>query len=98
MTEAKLDVLDVFSWVDLMYSVPDDGEKLQWLDFEFTEMETVNDKRPSYPSSKLTFNIANITKGKTIHIFNINLYNLNGLFDVDIIFEDSQRNFLSSFN
>ena len=55
-------------------------------------------KRPSYPSTKNTFTIANITKGKTILFFNINLFNLNGRFDVDIIFEDSQRNFLSSFN
>ena len=91
-------MLEVFAWVDLLYSIPDEGEKGQWVSFDETEMETMEKKRPSYPSTKNTFTIANITKGKTILFFNINLFNLNGRFDVDIIFEDSQRNFLSSFN
>ena len=64
-----------------------------WLE-NMTEM--MIDTRPTYPSSKLTFTIANITKDKAIRFFNIYL-TLNGTFDVDVVLEDSKRNFLNSF-
>ena len=53
--------------------------------------------RPSYPSNKLTFTIANLTKNKAIRFFDINL-ELNEQFDVDVILEDPNRNFLNSLN
>ena len=100
MANAKLDVSEVFEWLDLQFSIPDQGEKKQWVAFDvkkMKDMKMMKESRPSYPSTKLTFNIANITKGKPIRWFNIDLLNLNGRFDVDLIIEDTLRNFLSSF-
>ena len=67
-----------------------------YLPSNMTEMKMMIETRPRYPSNKLTFTIANITKGLISRVFAIKLYNLNGGFDVDIVLEDSQRNFLSS--
>ena len=97
LAHAKLDVSEVFEGLDLQYSIADQGEKKQWVPFDvekMRDMKMMKDTRPSYPSTKLTFTIANTTN---IRWFNINLLNLNGRFDVDLILEDSQRNFLSSF-
>ena len=60
------------------------------------EMEMIIDTRPRYPSNKLTFTVANITKGTNIHFIDINL-NSSVKFDVDVLLEDSKRNFLNSF-
>ena len=100
MANAKLDVSEVFEWLDLQFSIPDQGEKKQWVSFDVKtvrDMKIMKESRPSYPSTKLTFNIANITQGKPIRWFNIDLLNLNGRFDVNLIMEDTLRNFLSSF-
>ena len=51
--------------------------------------------RPTYPSSRLTFSIANFTKDKAIRFFNIGLI-LNEKYDIDVVLEDSKRNFLNS--
>ena len=61
--------------------------------------------RPRYPSNKITFTIANITKGKTIRYININLnpyekldvYALVLKFEVVAFLEDSKRNILQFF-
>ena len=55
-----------------------------------TEKKMMIDTRPRYPSNKLTFTIANITKGTNIRFLDINL-NLNSKFDVDLLLEDSKR-------
>ena len=60
---------------------------------DMTEMNMMIETRPRYPSNKLTFTIANITKGKPIRFVNI-LLNSFAKFDVDIFFEDSKRNFM----
>ena len=60
------------------------------------EMKMIIETRPSYPSDKLTFNIADFTKDKVIQFFNIDL-NLNEQYDVDAVLEDSKRNFMNSF-
>ena len=61
-----------------------------------TEMKMMIETRPRYPSNKLTFTIANLTRGKITR--NIALYfNSFVIFDVDLFLEDSQRNFLNSF-
>ena len=51
--------------------------------------------RPTYPSSRLTFSIANLTKDKAIRFFNLGLI-LNEKYDIDVVLEDSKRNFLNS--
>ena len=51
--------------------------------------------RPTYPSDRLTFNQANITKAQSIRYFNI-FFNLNNQFDVNVILEDKKRNFMNS--
>ena len=67
------------------------------IDLNVTNMtEMIIKTRSSYPSDKITFTIADLTKNKAIRFFMIGM-NLNGLFDVDLVLEDSQRNFLSSF-
>ena len=66
-----------------------------WL-ANMTEMEMMIETRPRYPANKLTFTIANLTKGTTIRFININ-FNFNAIFDVDVLLEDSNRNFLNSF-
>ena len=67
-----------------------------YLPTNMTEMKMMIETRPRYPSNKLTFTIANVMKGITSRVLNIILLNLNGGFDVDVVLEDSQRNFLSS--
>ena len=65
---------------------------------DMTEMNMMIETRPRYPSNKLTFTIANLAKGKTIRIININFeIDSNAKFDIDLFFEDSKRNFLNSF-
>ena len=70
-----------------------------------TEMIEMIPMRPRYPSNKITFTIANITKGKTIRYININLNPYEKLdvdaldlkFEVVAFLEDSKRNILNSF-
>ena len=59
-------------------------------------MEMMVDTRLTYPSSKLTFSIANITKHKVIRFIDIQLI-LNGKIVVDTVLEDSKRNFMNLF-
>ena len=100
MANAKLDVLNVFNSIDnVYYNITDDVAENQFDSFSIKnmiEMKMLIETRPSYPSNKITFTTADITKGITIRYININLLNLNGQFDIDVVLEDSQRNFLSS--
>ena len=68
-----------------------------YLPTNMTEMKMMIETRPRYPSNKLTFTIADITKGTNIRYFNIN-FNPKATFDVDVFLEDSKRNFLNSFS
>ena len=63
---------------------------------DMINMEMVIENRPSYPSNKLTFTIADEIKDKVIKFFSIYL-NLNDKYDVDLVLEDSKRNFMNSF-
>ena len=98
-SESKLDVLDVLESTDFTYYVTDNKKTQSKSDSfsvdEMTEMKMIIDARPRYPSNKLSFTIANITKDKPIRFFNIYL-NLNEQFDVDVVLENSQRNLLNS--
>ena len=100
LAEAKLDVLEVFSWVSIEESSMTEKEKIKEMVIvveEMTEKKMMIETRHfRYPSDKITFTIPGVTKNKLIRFFNIGL-NLNGKFGVDVILEDSQRNFLSSF-
>ena len=66
-----------------------------YLPSNMTEMKMMIETRPRYPSNKLSFTIANMTKDNPIHFFNIYL-NLNDQFDVDVVLENSQRNLQNS--
>ena len=100
LANAKLDVLNVFDSIhNLYYNITDEVIENRRDIFgitNMTEMKMLIETRPRYPSNKLTFTIANIMKGITSRVLNIILLNLNGGFDVDVVLEDSQRNFLSS--
>ena len=62
------------------------------------EMKMMIETRPSYPSDKLTLNVADLTKDRVIKFFYFNLFlNLNEKYDVNLVLEDSKRNFMNSF-
>ena len=79
------------------YNITDEITERETYEFELTDMaEMVIDTRPTYPSSKLTFTIANLIEHRDIVFLNI-FINLNVSFKVDVVLEDSKRNFLNSF-
>ena len=86
--------MKVFKSLELAYD--NDGFD-SYLPTNMAEMKMMIETRPRYPSNKLTFTMANITKGKRIHFLNIKLNSSNTIFDVDVSLEDSKRNFLNSF-
>ena len=94
---SKFDVLDVFYSTELKYFTKTDGKKSMHHDvFELRDiLKMMVETRPTYPSDRLTFNQANITKAQSIRYFNI-FFNLNNQFDVNVILEDKKRNFLNS--
>ena len=53
----------------------------------------IDPTRVSYPSDKFTFSISDITRHKTIRWFNL-IINLNGKYDVQVLLEDSRRNYI----
>ena len=93
-------MLDVLESTEFNYYVTTDKGTHSKSDYflvsEMTEMNMMIETRPRYPSSKLSFTIANMTKDNPIRFFNIYL-NLNDQFDVDVVLENSQRNLLNSF-
>ena len=100
MTYGKLDVLEAFDGIDLHYYNINEDITRESIRRSFGVREMTKEKmmiktRPRYPSDRLTFSIANITKHRVILFFNIWL-NLTGQFYIDVVLEDSLRNFLSS--
>ena len=93
LAQAKLDVLEVFDWVTLEIKNTDE------IDLEvanMTEMKMMIGTRPRYPSNKLTFTIANLTRGKITRYIALH-FNSYVIFDVDLFLENSKRNLLNSF-
>ena len=88
-------MLDVFGAIDLSYYITDQKTKSKSEWFWVREMteKIMIETRPRFPSDKLSLTIADITKDKLIRYFCI--YLKNGQFDLNVILEDSQRNFLS---
>ena len=108
-SESRVDVMKAFDSVGLFTAekntIPDTADKnafpLYHFDFygppKMSEMHMMIDTRPTrYPSNKRTFTIADITKNKQIRTLDIYL-NLSAKFDVNVLLEDSKRNFLNSF-
>ena len=98
MTEGLYDISEILPYTELEYfNISDEITKSGFTWFGPEDMaEMMIDTRPTYPSSKLTFSIANITKHKEIRFFNIYI-DLNWVYDVNLIFEDSKRNSLKPF-
>ena len=89
--------MEVFDFLNIIYHNTTDqnlGSKEPILDTywstNMTEKKMMIETRPRYPSNKLTFTIANITKGTNIRFLDI-ILNLNAKFDVDLLLEDSKR-------
>ena len=96
MAFGKLDVSEIFEYMDLAYfNITDEITESQNDYFWLTDIVTIT-TRPTYPSSKLTFSIANATKNKDIRFLTIGLTS-NKQFDVEAVLEDSKRDFLNSF-
>lgn len=89
-----LDVSEVFHGLEMEYDQSFDG-----LFFDLsnmTEMKMVIDNhRPSYPSTKLTFTETNLINDKIVKYFNI-FIDLNEKYDVDVVLQDSKRNLMNS--
>ena len=98
-TQSREDVMNVFgSLLMVYYNNSDQNAGSQYdtyLPTNMTEKKMMIETRPRYPSNKLTFSIANIAKGKTIPYIILNL-NAKLDADIDVILEDSKRNFLNS--
>ena len=96
-----MDVSEVFDSIELVYyKVTDQNKRSNFDEYKFLDMELrmmMLESRPSYPSNRLTFTISNIIRDKDLRILNIYL-NLTRQFDVDLILEDSKRNFINSLN
>ena len=92
-------MLDVFGVIDFSYYITDQKTKskseLFWVK-EMTEKKMIIETRQRYPSDKLFFTIADITKNKPIRCLNI-FFNSNEQYDVYVVLENSQRNLLNSF-
>ena len=95
--ESQYDVLDVFdSAIFASYTNIDGGKKLFYDILEISKMkEMMIHTGHTYPSDRLTFNIANLTKSKNIRYFSI-IFLLNKKFGVEALLEDSKRNFMNS--
>ena len=97
-SKSKLDVLDTLARTEFNYYLTNQRTYSKsdfWGVRDMQEKNMMIETRPRYPSDKLSFTIADVTKEKSIRYLNIYL-NLNGQFDVNVILESSQRNFLSS--
>ena len=98
MTYGKFDVLEAFDYIKLEYYNTEDAiteRKNESLRIkEMRDKNMVIKTRPRYPSDRLTFSISNITKHRNILFFDIWLKPWK--IDVDVVLEDSKRNFLNS--
>ena len=95
LAEGKFNVSEIFKYAELCYyNVTDEITKSTVNSFGLTELMV--DTKLAYPSSKLTFSIANLSKEKVIRYIDIQLI-LNGKTDIFTVLEDSKRNFLNSF-
>ena len=92
--------MEVFEDLYISYYNTEDenGESLYdyYSPTNMTEMKMMIGTRPRYPSNKLTFTIANLTRGKIIRYVDL-IFNSNTIFDVDVSLEDSKRHYLNSF-
>ena len=81
-----MDVLEVFDLIDLVhYNMTDQNMKSNSDKYWVTNMAfrmMMLETRPSYPSNRLTFTIANITRDKDIRFLNI--YSLLSVFLCEI--------------
>ena len=68
-----------------------ESRKFEEKDFQRKDFQLKN-TGTSYPSDKLSLNIAKLTKSKVMRWFNM-YFQLNGKYDVEILLEDSKRKF-----
>ena len=92
--------MDVFNSVGLDYWYTEsEGKEFNrgYMSFNMTDLENnsmILPTRSIYPSDKMTFALANLTRDKSISFLNIYL-DLNNKFDVGLVLEDSKRKELS---
>ena len=99
MPESKLDVLNVLDVLELTHYITEERTKSKTYIFTVSDMmekKMIIETRQRYPSDKLFFTIADITKNKPIRCLNI-FFNSNEQYDVYVVLENSQRNLLNSF-
>ena len=98
LEKSKFSALDVFNFVSLDYwYTGSEGREYNTILFNLTDLENnsmILPTRSIYPSDKMTFTLANLTRDKSISFLNIYL-DLNNKFDVGLVLEDSKRKELS---
>ena len=75
LADGKFDVSEIFDSLTLeYYNITAEMTESQTDEFWLANMaEMMIDTRPTYPSSKLTFTIANVTEDKAIRFLNLYL-------------------------
>ena len=95
LEKSKFSVSDVFDSVGLDYwYAGSEGWELDSISFDLTNSSMILPTRSIYPADKMTFTLADLHRDKTISNLNIFL-ELNKLFDVALVLEDSKRKELS---
>ena len=95
LEKSKFKVMDVFDSVVLDYW--SEGREYNSISFNLTDLKNNSMILPTksiYPSDKMTFTLADLTRHKTISFLNIYL-EMNEQFDVALVLEDSKRKELS---
>ena len=74
------------------YIVKDGEKKLFYNKFDVEKLQEIMlESRPSFPSDKITLNIAEIIKRRHIRYLTF-IFNCTDKFGLETVFEDSQRN------
>ena len=88
-----MDIKGAFAGVETTAFIRSSGEReLQRTTTPVNDMkDMMMESRPSYPTDKLTFSIANLTRDSSIQFLGLMFYPNHSEYDVSLMLEDSQR-------
>ena len=96
LEKSRFDVLDDYLEAEIVSYSLNDEEPV--LDIKWLNQSNIGDNmmirsRPTYPSDKMTFNFANLTRNKKIHHIAFSSLDENYRFAFHLMLEDSLRKF-----
>ena len=95
MEASKFDIISAFNGLELVvYHEGSGGSELKVhnLTLRVKDMEKMMvETRPCYPTDKLTFSIADLTRDKTIQFLGLMFYSNHRKYDISVMLEDRQR-------